>query len=67
MGQHRFLGQFQNRERMLASYCGEVLQEMIERIVLLKIVEKGLHRNSRTPKHHGAAHDFIRPGDHQLG
>lgn len=40
MGQHRFLGQFQNRNRVLARDGGEVLEEMIERIAFLEVVEK---------------------------
>jgi hypothetical protein len=60
MREHRFLGQLQNRDRVLATHRRKVFQEMIERIPFFEAVEKRLHRHPGAREHDGAAHNLIR-------
>src|ERR1700690_3995405 len=66
MGEHRLLGQLQDREGKFAAHRREVLQEMIERIPFFEVVKEGLHGHSRAGKDHGAAHHLVRTCNQEL-
>jgi len=59
MRKYRFLGQFQNGDRMFASHRWKILQELIERVAFFEVVKQGLHRHAGPGENHNTAHDLI--------
>lgn len=57
---------FKQSSSLFTAESEEVVEEFVERVAGAKIIEKGLHRDSRARKDRDASQDVLRPGNEIL-